>query len=129
RISGAWVATANTTVDRILDCLKPIDVIADGISNRGNFLAGQFSLENLLRDLLQILDGYFVNDLFICGFHRANWTLLTKDKLAMPADRIDVRIDSPPARQPNFRLLFRERANQLMITYSPEIRWKKGNLG
>src|SRR2546423_15620598 len=78
RILEGRIATANTTVDCMLDCLKPIDVIADRISNCGNFLVGQFSLENFLRNLLQIFDGYFVNGLFTCAFHRVNGTSLTK---------------------------------------------------
>jgi hypothetical protein len=56
-MSGGPGATANTTVDCILDCLEAIDVITDCISNRGDFLARQFSVEDFNGNVLQILDG------------------------------------------------------------------------
>jgi hypothetical protein len=56
-MSGGPGATTNTTVDCILDCLEPIDVITDCISNRGDFLARQFSVEDFNGNVLQILDG------------------------------------------------------------------------
>ena len=70
RISGRHVGAVNIAVDCILDGLKPIDVIADHVSDRGNLLAGQVSLENIPRHELQILNGQFVNDICRSGFHK-----------------------------------------------------------
>jgi hypothetical protein len=56
-MSGRSSAIANTTVDCIFDSLKPIDVTTDCISDRGDFLARQFSVEDFNGNVLQILNG------------------------------------------------------------------------
>jgi len=38
RTSVRLLLRTNTVVDRVLDSLKPIDLIADGISDRSNFI-------------------------------------------------------------------------------------------
>jgi phosphatidylserine/phosphatidylglycerophosphate/cardiolipin synthase-like enzyme len=60
---------ANVLVDRVLDSLKPIDVITDRISDHDYLFVRQLPLQDLLRDDLQVSHGYLVDGFSRFSFH------------------------------------------------------------
>src|SRR5713101_4401437 len=58
-------------VNRVFDRLKPIEIVADGISNQSYFFFGQAAFKNFTGDLLEIINIYRVNNFFATLlFHR-----------------------------------------------------------
>src|SRR5206468_5233601 len=83
-------------VNCVLDRLKPIKIVPNGIPNQSDFSFGQLAFQNFLRDLLKIINIYRVNDFFAAIFsHRCikSEQSLVKNVFTVPADCIVMGIN------------------------------------
>src|SRR6266480_123141 len=89
---------ADVFVNRVLDRLRPIKIVAYRISNQNDFSFGQTTFKNFTRNLLEITNIYRVNNLFATIlFHRCvqSQTLLVKNVFPVPPNGIVVGINLP----------------------------------